>query len=190
MKDIFKNPISGHIIIECLDNNKNIIDRFEKHNLIMDTARTVVANLTCALGTAEPLNKFVLGTEGHTTGDILIPKTDLDGFVSSRTELFSEEIGSYTYPIEFSNPGTSTGACTIISEPDSGVATSTINLEYLNNDIKYTIEIPELAANDSGIVVFTEAALYAGSNIFSMKCFPGKIKDTTVSLRVIWVIKF
>jgi hypothetical protein len=190
MKDLYKNPISGHIIIECLNEVGSVIDRFEKHNLIMDTARTSVSELTCGLVTAEPLNKFVLGTEGHTTGDILTPKTDLEGFVSSRTELFSEELSSYTYPIEFSNPGSASGTCAIISEPDSGVATSTINLEYLNNDIKYTIEIPELAANDSGIVAFTEAALYAGNNIFSMKCFPGKIKDSTVSLRVIWVIKF
>lgn len=187
MKDTYKKPLNGHIIIECLDKSGTVIDRFEKHNLIMDTARTAIANLACSLGTSEPLNKFVLGTEGHITGDYLTPKGEAEGFISSRTELFSEEISSYTYPIEFSNPGTASGACTIISEPDTG---STVELEYLNNNIKYTIEIPELSANNTGIVVFTEAALYAGDNIFSMKCFPGKIKDTTVSLRVIWTILF
>lgn len=190
MNDLYLNPISGHIIIECLNKQGEVLDRFENHNLIMDKARTSIANLACALSTADPINKFVLGTEGHTTGDILIPKTELEGFVSSRTELFSEENSSYSYPIVFSNPGTSTGACVVISEPDSGTATTSINLEYINNDVRYTFEVPELAANDSGIVVFTEAALYAGTNIFSMKCFPGKIKDTTVSLRVIWTIKF
>ena len=190
MKDLYKKPLSGHIIIECLDKSGAVIDRFEKHNLIMDTARTSIADLACALSTSEPLNKFVLGTEGHITGNILTPKTELEGFISSRTELFSEEISSYNYPIVFTNPGTSNGVCSVVSEPDSGTASTTINLEYLNNDIKYTIEIPELAANNTGIVVFTEAALYAGNNIFSMKCFPGKIKDSTVSLRVIWTIIF
>ena len=188
MKDIYKKPIYGHFIVECLDKSKTVIDRFEMNNLIMDTARTAIANLACDLSTAAPINKFVLGTEGSVTGDVLTPKTDLEGFVSSRTELFSEESGGYFYPVVFSNPGTSTGACTIVSEPDSGLGSTTISLDYTNNNIKYTIELPESVANDTGIVVFTEAALYAGSNIFSMKCFPGKIKDDTVSLRVIWTI--
>lgn len=190
MKDLYKNPISGHLIIECLDSNGGVLDRFENHNLIMDKARTAIANLACALSSAEPINKFVLGTEGHVTGDILTPKTETEGFVSNRVELFSEENDSYSYPIVFANPGTASGTCAVISEPDSGTASTVINLEYINNDIKYTFEIPELAANDNGIVVFTEAALYSDSNIFSMKCFPGKIKDATVSLRVIWTIKF
>ena len=118
----------------------------------------------------------------------MLSNLNLNKFLIS--ELFSEEISSYNYPIVFTNPGTSNGVCAVVSEPDSGTASTTINLKYLNNNIKYTIEIPELAANNTGIVVFTEAALYAGDNIFSMKCFPGKIKDSTVSLRVIWTIIF
>lgn len=185
MKDKYYKPITGHIIIECFDKSGSIIDRFEKNNLIMDNARTAMTKLTANITGAEPINKFVIGTEGHITGNYLTPKTDLEGFISSRTELFSEESTTYNYPIVFTNPGTVSGNCTIVSEPNSG---STVSLLTTSNSIQYTVEINDTAANNTGIVVFTEAALYAGGNIFSMKCFPGKIKDNTVSLRIIWKI--
>ena len=187
MKDIYKTPLSGHIIVECLDKTGKVLDRFENHNLIMDKARTAMSSLACALTTAEPINKFVLGTEGHITGDFLTPKGEAQGFLSSRTQLFSEESADFTYPIEFTNPGTASGSCVVDSEPDSG---TTITMSYVGNDVEYTINIPETAANGAGISVFTEAALYAGGNIFSMKCFPAKIKENTVSLKVIWKILF
>lgn len=187
MLDLYKKPLSGHIIVECLDKLGNVVDKFENHNLIMETARISVSSNACDIALSEPLNKFVLGTNGHISGDYLTPKTEVEGFISSRTELFSEELNNFTYPITFTNPGVPVGACTITSELDTG---TTIALTYANNDVKYTIEIPEGAANGTGVAVYTEAALYAGSSIFSMKCFPGKIKDNTVSLRVIWTIKF
>ena len=185
MKDIYKNVTEGHLIIECLDSDKNVIDRYENKNLIMYTSRVTMAEMICGLGTADPIDKFVLGTEGHVTGDYLKPRAEADGFISTRTELFSEELRSFNYPIEFTNPGVSQGPCTIISEPSSG---SSVSLLHTGTSVQYTIEIPELAANNTGIVVFTEAALYAGENIFSMKCFPGKIKDKTVSLKIVWKI--
>lgn len=185
MKDIYKNVVKGHIIVECFDSNKNLIDRFESKNLIMDSARIAMSDILCDMGTAHPISKFVLGTEGHVTGDILTPKNEAEGFISSRTQLFSEELSSYTYPIVFTNPGVNVGACSIVSEPDSG---SSVSLDYTGTDIQYTIEVPELAANSTGVAVFTEAALYAGDKIFSMRCFPGKIKDTTVSLKIVWKI--
>ena len=189
MEDKYTNYVSGHIIVECLDAQSNVLDRYEEHNLIMDKARTAISELACGLtGTAgKPINKFVLGTEGHKSGDYLTPKTSTEGFISSRTMLFSEDSASYEYPIVFTNPGTATGSCTIVSEPNSG---STIDLVHANNNVEYTIEIPATAANSTGIVVYTEAALYAGTNIFSMKCFPAKIKDNTVALRIIWKILF
>jgi hypothetical protein len=186
MKDIYNKKPIGHIVLECIGKD-GLVDRYEQDNLIMDAARIAVAPAIAGVSNTAPMNKFVIGTEGHVTGDYLTPKTELEGFISSRTELFSEELSSFIYPIEFQVPGTSSGACTVISEPDTG---STVNLNYMGTDVTFTIEIPELSANNSGVVVFTEAALYAGDNIFSMKCFPGKIKDNTVSLKVIWTIKF
>ena len=187
MKDFYITPVSGHIIVECLNDAGEVLDRFENHNLIMDTARIAIPSLICGLSTASELNKIVLGTEGHVTGDFLTPKGEAQGFISSRTQLFSEELAEFNYPIEFTNPGTSSGGCPIVSEPDTGTV---ISLEYSTNSIQYTIEVPALAANGTGISVFTEAALYAGTNIFSMKCFPAKIKDNTVSLRIIWRLFF
>ena len=187
MKDIFENKLKGHIIIECYDLDNNIIDRYENKNLIMEKARLTMSQHICNITTAQPINKFVLGTEGHVLGDYLTPKNELNGFISTRTNLFSEELSSYNYPIVFTNPGSGAGNCTVTSEPNSG---STVVLEQTDTDVKYTIEIPVLAANNTGVVVFTEAALYAGTNIFSMKCFPGKIKDNTVALKIVWTIKF
>ena len=187
MEDVF-GKLKGNIIIECLDKYKNIIDRFEEKNLIMDTARIVVSSAVAGVSTTGSINKFIIGTEGKITGDYLTPKTEEQGFISSRTELFSEELGSFNYPILFQGPGTASGDCTIISESDTG---STVKLDHVGTDVTFTIEIPEFAANNNNsIVVFTEAALYAGDNIFSMKCFPGKVKDNTVSLKIIWTIKF
>jgi len=187
MNDFYETLIRGHIIVECLDANQSIIDRYEEHNLIMDKARTAMSALACYTSTKAPINKFVLGTKGHVNTDYLTPKTSVEGFISSRTQLFSEELSEYTYPVVFTNPGTTSGSCTIVSEPNSG---TTINMSYVGNNVEYTIQIPEIAANNTGVAIFTEAALYAGSNIFSMKCFPAKIKDNTVSLRIIWKILF
>ena len=76
-------------------------------------------------------------------------------------------MSSFNYPIEFTNPGVSAGPCAIVSEPGNG---SLVSLLHTGTDVQYTIEIPELTANNMGVVVYTEAALYAGENIFSMKC--------------------
>lgn len=185
MIDLYKNNLKGILKFECLDSERKVIDTFIENNLIMNNARTAISLLGSGISTAEPINKLVLGTEGHIPGDYLTPKTEDQGFNSARTELFSETSATFNYPIEFAVPGTPSGTATIISEPDSGTV---ITVNYDSNSMEYTFEIPELAANGTGISTFTEAALYAGDNIFSMKCFPAKIKDATVSLRVIWKI--
>ena len=184
LKDEYK--INGHIIIESIDFNGNIIDRYENHNLIMDGARKLLAKNIAGTSAAVPMNKFVLGTEGHIEGDYSLAKTEAEGFVSSRTKLFSEETIHFNYPITFTNPAGVSGNCTINSAPNPG---NTISRVMTDSNITYTIVIPTTAGNNAGLVVYSEAALYAGTNLFSMKCFPGKIKDNTVSLRVIWTIK-
>src|SRR5574344_1109671 len=100
MKDIYTKPLRGHIIVESIDKDGNI-DRYEEDNLIMDSARLSVSSTIAGVSNSVPMNKFVIGTEGHVTGDYLTAKTEVDGFISSRTELFSEELSSFFYPIEF-----------------------------------------------------------------------------------------
>lgn len=185
MNDTYK--LKGHLTIESYDKFGNLLEKYENHNLIMDAARIAMAQMTAGLSNSSEINKFVLGTAGHIGGDYLNPKTEAEGFVGTRTQLFSEETLGYTYPIAFDTPGTPTGVCPIVSEPDTG---SSITIAYTDKSVEYTINITEVAANNSGVTVFTEAALYSGSNIFSMKCFPGKIKDNTVSLKIVWKILF
>ena len=187
MENLETYKLKGYLLVECKDKFGNVIDKYENHNLIMDAARISMAQMTAGLSNSSEINKFVLGTEGHIGGDYLNPKTDVDGFVGTRTKLFSEQSGTYNYPIVFDTPGTATGSCTIVSEPD---ADSTVSIVYADKSVEYTIEVFEDSANNTGVAVFTEAALYAGANIFSMKCFPGKIKDNTVSLKIVWKILF
>ena len=184
-----KHTLNGHLIVECLDKDKNVIDRFENHNLIMDAARVAMAQMTAGLSNSSQIDRFVIGTQGHNGTDYLSVKTEANGFVGTRTELFSETANVYNYEILFDVPGTANGVCNITSETDI-TTPSLVTISYTDKTIEYTFEIYEENANDTGVSVFTEAALYAGTNIFSMKCFPGKIKDNTVSLKIVWKIMF
>lgn len=186
---VTKHSLKGHITVECIDRDNNVIDKFESNNLIMDASRIAMARMTAGINTSSKINKFILGTKGHVGEDYLSVKTEVDGFVGTRTSLFSEESNDYTYSINFSPTGVEDGQCTIDSETNIGGG-STVYLNVDNKTVEYTIQIFENAANNTGINVFTEAALYAGNNIFSMKCFPGKIKDNTVSLKIVWKIMF
>lgn len=180
------HKLKGHLIIESFDIDGNLVDKFDEHNMIMDNARLTMAMIASGVSAGEPLNKFVLGTEGH-NGDILTPRDGNSGFVKERTELFAEELGSYVYPITFTPPAGASGACVINTEPDSG---SSVTRTQAGTDVTYVIDIPLNAANNTGVATFTEAALYAGSLIFSMKTFRGKIKDDTNALRVTWTISY
>jgi len=104
------------------------------------------------------------------------------------TLLFSN-IGSippYTYSVGFTS-GSVNGSATNIIESDLG---SSVLVETSGSSVKYTVDIDAQAANNNSTVIYTEAALYAGSRIFSAKTFKGKIKDASVLLRIIWVITF
>lgn len=185
MKDIFAQ-FKGHFTVECLDKNLNVIDRYEEDNLIMDKARINVCDLVTGLSVGKHINKFVLGTQGHDSS-LTDPKTSSDGFISSRTQLFSEETGGTIYPISWTVTDSNDADATNIIESDSG---STVHITRSGTTVTYNIIVPIGAANGTGTVAYTEAALYASDNIFSMKTFSGKIKDDTVQLRITWSITF
>lgn len=179
--------IKGHFTIQSLDKDGNVLDEYKEDNLIMDTARTIMAERLSNIVAKTTIDKIVIGTEGHKTGDILTPKDSSDGFVSSRTQLFSEESADYNYSIGFTVPGTTSGAGTSIIEADSG---SSMTILQAGNEVTYAVDFATTAANDGGTATFTEAALYAGTDIFSMKTFKAKVKDASVTLRIIWKIIF
>lgn len=185
MNDLFTN-IKGHFKVERINIKNIVVDVYEENNLIMDSARVDVCDLVTGLSSGKNINKFILGTEGH-IGDLTTPKTSATGFVSSRQSLFSEESLGVTYPISFTAADNLQANATNIIEPDSGTV---VNITKSGSTVTYVIEIPITAANGPGTVAYTEAALYAGSSIFSMKTFGAKIKDETVALKITWSISF
>ena len=179
---------TGHFTVQTIDSRtQEVLDEYIDNNMIMQSARKVMAERLLKITASPTINKIVIGTQGHKTGDILTPKDASDGFVSTRTELFSEELSEYFYPIEFTVPGTSFGPCTGIVEPSLG---STVSVLQTDSDVTYTISIAANAANNGTSTIYTEAALYAGDNIFSMKTFRAKIKDDSTIVRIIWKISF
>ena len=186
MIDTFKK-IKGYIKVEAFDAQGVVVDTFENHNLIMDTAGISMAELIAGVSSANDFDKFVIGTDGHIADDL----TNLRTVTSDMTELFSETSGKYFYPVEFTNPGSSGGGCAV-ADP-AGSEGVTVTLSQSAGNVTYVITLPEGAANDidnEGVSPFTEAALYVGTNIFSMKTFNGKVKDITVSLKITWTISF
>jgi len=194
MVDTFKG-ISGYFKIESIKDGK-VIDSFEQHNLIMDEARNIFAKLLANINGQPVVDKFVMGNCGHvgadandpSAGDILVPKSEADGFTSDRTMLFAEETGTdgVNYnSIEFTVDGVSGNTVT------ASDSISTVNTTVNGHEVVYIIDIDNNALNaSSGSIVYTECAFYAGSEIFSMRTFKGKVKDNTVGLRITWKIIF
>lgn len=183
MSELYNN-IKGYFTAILKDKDGNIVDQFSEKNLIMATSGNVVSSMVSGLdGTY--INKIVLGTQGH-YNDISTPKTSEHGFINTRDKLFSEESGDYTYTINF-NINQFTGVGTVTAEDDSG---SDVSVSKTETGVRYIFTIPYNAANSDGTTIFTEAALYANKDIFSMKCFKAKIKDDAVTLTIIWEIDF
>ena len=186
MTDIFK-PAEGYFKIETIDKNGNVIDSFEKKNLIMDNARRTFAKYVAGISGTNIINKLVLGTEGHIAGDILAPKSEINGFISSREMLFSEETGvqGQNFEVLTFNPSGVNGDTVVCND-----GFSTVKTTVFDTQVTYEIEIHNTACNGDGTVIFTECAFYTGNDIFSMRTFKGKIKDDSVSLRITWKILF
>lgn len=182
-------------------------DEYVEKNLIMDTARSNMAQLLGGVTTGgvlgNPINKFVIGTEGHVGTDILAYKAvGTNGFDSTLTALFSETSLGLHYDITFDATGgsdvTVNGTGSLY---DGGVlqitdaAANTVNRTVTDRTVTYTITIPTTNGNSvlaapNDIIAYTEAALYAGTDIFSMKTYPARVKENTVELIITWSIIF
>lgn len=195
------NPV-GHFSIKSYNKDGTVTELTEK-NLIMDTARINMAELLGGSSlSGDPINKFVIGTEGHVNGDILVSKqVGSDGFDSTRSDLFSEEdLTKFSYAITFDPYGEAD--VTVDSEGIMYQGNTQMLVDPLPNTIRrlvsdrtvtYTITIPSSNGNSldpDSVIAYTEAALYSGTNIFSMKCFSARVKEETVKLEIIWSIVF
>jgi predicted secreted protein len=190
-------------------NADGTVDEYTEKNLIMDEARRNMAQLVGGVTTAGVvqgmhINQFVLGTKGHTGTNILdYIKVGDAGFTSARTSLFSEAIaGAKNYRISF----TPTGGVDVTDANATGRMYSgavagaidgtknTVRRVVSDRTVTYTITVPATNANSGDaanpVVAYTEAALYAGDEIFSMKTFPARVKEDTVKFEITWSIIF
>lgn len=183
-------------------------DEYVEKNLIMDTARSNMAQLIGGVTSVGlPINKIVLGTQGHIGTDILAFKpVGTNGFDSTRTNIFAEVLitGGLNYSIPFDPTGpalgntlqTATGTLYNIDVSQIvDAAPNTIARVVTDRTVTYTVTIPAsngnaIAAPPNDIIAYTEAALYAGTDIFSMKTFPARVKEPTVELVITWSIIF
>lgn len=202
-----KIDFMGKFMIKAY-NKDGTVEVYEEKNLIMDNARTNMAQLIGGVDTGstaigQPINRFVIGTLGHVGTDILDYKqVGENGFDSTRTELFSEELsGNFNYRIDFDPSGgtdvtvNSTGYMydgdTLLrTDPTFNVVQRIVS----DRTVTYKVTIPAENANSEDLqnpaIAYTEAALYASDEIFSMKCFPCRVKEETVKLEIIWSIIF
>ena len=194
----------GHFAIKAFKKDGSI-EEYEDKNLIMDRARQNMAQLVGGVITGgdtiegQPINKFVLGTKGHVGDNILdYKKVGSNGFDSTRTNLFAQAENAEFYTLSFDPKGASTktniaasGINNKISGTESGC---TINRTVSAQTCTYVITIPDAngnaASSTTSVIAYTEAALYAGNDIFSMKTFPARVKEDTVKFEITWSIIF
>jgi hypothetical protein len=212
-----KINVRGEFLIKTYKADGSVEEYAEK-NLIMDKARSNMAELVSGWGLGAPMTRFLIGTKGHNpdTNNVLEPiQVGANNFVTTRTNIFSQEQGTFYYtliwdplnPVDsnFNTPvsWTETGVLTAYAKGNkynqTGIEDGAENVacplrvEVLDRTIKYTFTIPEIAANgDDGqsVVAFTEAALMSGDDIFSMKTFPARVKENTVKFEIVWSIIF
>lgn len=207
----------GHFSIQMLNKAGEVIDSYEDNNLVVNDARAAMSALLSGKKDSVGITTLVLGTKGHNEKDnnILIPKpVGQDGYDENRTQLFSEEQGTpffYTIkwdPKALKDAGDSAVEFTadtvefvakgqrkkqVGTESDAENAKIPVKITLQGNSVQYEFTIPEQYANGADgnrVVAYTEAGLKCGEKLFSIKCFSGKIKEASVSIRVIWKIIF
>lgn len=209
--------IKGHFTIEAYDKNGNVIDSYEDDNLVVNSARYAMGALLAGKPDAVSMSRFVLGTRGHdtTANNILVAKAPgKDGYDESRTKLFSEEENtSFFYTISWDTSALKDSSGQIVpfdkdevefiavgqqknhtgNEPTAENAKIPMKISISNNTLLYEWTIPEKNANGingKSTIGYTEAALKCGDTLFSIKCFPAKVKELSVMFKIKWKIIF
>lgn len=189
MKDTF-DKMKGYFRVQLLDDNDKIVDTYEDNNLIMDTAKLSMAQTIGKMLPNYYINEIRLGGEGIKPGTY-ITKDASDGFSSSRSELFAEQNSSYIYHILFEPKGVNGMDADILSENDNTTGNSSIvNITNLSNVVTFTVTIPKQNANRGSVQPYSEAGLYMSGNLFAMKVFPTRLKNSSLKMVITWSIIF
>lgn len=210
-------PFRGEFSIDCIDKDGNIIDTFKDNNLVVNLARKSMAYLIAGNVNGLPINGFKLGTMGHNTEtqNILEPKVvGSNGYDETREELFSVEAGgnNFYYTLKWDESFSDVDGNPQVFDKDSisffatgqkkaqdGTETDSENapcpVTILLNEtfVHFTFEIGDPYANGMdgvSVIAFTEAGLYCGDRLFSIKCFNAKVKENTVKFIINWKIIF
>lgn len=197
--DSNKTPAAGYFKIEAFDSKGNLVDSYEKHNLITNTARAEFAKLIAGISTTQAINRFTMGTKGHVDDDVLTPKDQDTGFTPAVTDLFSgtatENLNKTWNQITFKPSGNMVNTAAL-NVNDGGNNNSTVDIavtgiESNNPTVTYTINIAQDAFNgpNDGLI-YTECGLYTDDKLIAMRTFKGKVKESSVSLRITWNIIF
>jgi len=203
-----KIDFQGHFSVKAFKKDGSV-ELYEDKNLIMDKARSNMAELVGGYTEGVAINQFILGNKGHNGDDILnYKKVGENGeFVSSRDKMFSQDPDyddddnkNFSYEISFdvkSNDATTTDS-EAVGKIHGSDDTQTCEVRRVVTDrtCTYTITIPDVAGNqvdgdgNATVMAYTEASLYAGVDIFSMKTFPARVKEDTVKFEITWSIIF
>ena len=185
---------TGHFSLKIFKKD-GTIETYEEKNLIMTLARENMAALVGGWTTGGvAINKFVIGTKGHVGSNILdFVKVGEGGFTTERTNLFSEALDQFRYVIGFNAVSTNNNLSISTNGQVNGAGTNTpctVLRNVTSRTTTYTITIPEGSGNSTDAIAYTEAGLYAGSKLFSMKTFPARVKEDSVKFEIKWSIIF
>lgn len=201
-----KIQFQGHFTVQAYNEKDELIGEYSEKNLIMDAARKNMAELIAGLAVGKVINRFILGSRGHVGTDLLAPK-EVGGsytegnFDSTKTKLYSEEATAgtpYWYVDFVPNPLGGNATIQNVVNTVNGSETSAdviVNIGVSGKETTYTITVPVTSANNpAGPVAYTEAGLVSAAggdvDLFSMKCFPARVKEDTVKLIIVWKIIF
>jgi hypothetical protein len=201
--------VRGYFKIESLDKNGNIIETYEDNNLVVLSARKYMAKVIAGQVTnAVGISRFVIGTDGYgsdvmtplAVGDSFKKGNQTEVFDENRTQLISQALNDYYYTVDFSSPdsnGNETNVSGIGNGEKNASTSPTVNVSVSGTVLTYVITLPVDVANGSGTssIAYTEAGLFFKSSgsaydMFAMKTFPVKAKDSTVEHKITWTIYF
>lgn len=208
---------AGENILIAKDNIEGFvpdrIELFSTTNITTDYTTTGVSQVVANLVQNEIVYILVAGAGGASSGirgnyyefiDIT-PRIDVELNNEDFTNLtFWKCLGAaqtatpgktFAYLLTWNNSLVEAAGATGITADDTQ---STVITNVTGNETTFIFEIPGVVANDtgdgSGVAQYSEAALFANANgsynIFAMRCFPVRTKDSNAILKITWTIIF
>ena len=204
MKDTIEMNIKGEFTLKSYKDGV-LQDSFSDRNLVVTGSRSAVAAAMSGIKNPQPINRLTLGTNGHIESISKFSPKQVNGtynefgkelhYTEDRTNLFSEELSKTTLDLKFypvTNSDESQKLSAIAYFNTSEVTTTNTFVEVFAdcNSITYIFTIEEGLGHGQDFIAYTEAGLYAGAVLFSMKTFAAKVKDESTQMVLTWKIYF